>query len=160
MNRRSAIASLFAIGALAGCQTGANPQTQLQTTSALVTAGVAAVAASVLATPHLAPDTAAKINQAVATVNAANQVIQGATATTGTAAQQIAAAVKYAAPILLAMLSPQSAEAIALNAALALLPTILAAAGVPPAPAAALAPTGKTMDPAQAVLILKGYTGK
>lgn len=146
--------------ALAACQTGTNARTQLQTDSALVTAGVAAVAASVLATPSLAPDTAAKIGNAVATVNAANQVIQGATQTTGTNAQALVVAIKMAAPMILAMLNPTSAEAIAINAALSLLPTIMTAAGVPATPMAAMLAADKRMDEAQAVLILKGYVAR
>lgn len=156
MNRRTILTALPAL-ALIACQPGATPQTQLQTTAALVTAGVAAVAISVLATPNLAPDTAAKINSAVASVNAANGVIQGATATPGTAAQQIVVAVRLAAPLLLGVLNASSPEAIAIQAALALLPTILAAAGVPPVQAMA-GPAG--MEPAEAALILKGYTRK
>jgi len=160
MNRRSAIVGIFALGALAGCQNGTTPQTQLKANAALVTAGVAAVAASVLATPNLAQDTKDKINNALATVVATNNVIQQATVMpTGNAAQQLVVAIKVAAPILLAMLVPTSSDAIALNAALALLPTILTLAGVPPAPAAAMA-TKKMMDPATASLVLHGYTGK
>jgi hypothetical protein len=159
MNRRAMLTGTSALALLTACQTGASTQTQLQTDAALVTAGVAAVAVSVLATPNLAPETKDKINQAVATVNAANQVIQQATQTVGTNAQQLVVAIKIAAPLILAVLAPTSAEAIAINAALSLLPTILAAAGLPPSPAAAMAP-GKAMDPAQAVLVLKGYTGK
>src|SRR5579859_1868440 len=159
MNRRTLLAS-SAFLVLVGCQNGTTPQTQLKANAALVTAGVAAVAASVLATPNLAPNTAAKINGALATVVAANNVIQQATVMpTGNAPQQLVVAIKVAAPILLAMLVPTSSEAIALNAALALLPTILALAGVPPAPAATMA-AKKMMDPAQAVLILRGYTNK
>ena len=152
MNRRSVLASVLALAACTGVPT----ETQVQTTAALVTAGVDAVAASVLATPGLASTTATEINSAVATVNAANQTIQQATTTVPTDAQAIVSAVKIAAPMLLAQLDPKSKspEAMAANAAMALLPTILAAAGVASA-------SGKpTMDPAQATLILKGYTGK
>jgi hypothetical protein len=156
MLRRTALA-VSAIALLAGCGVTATPtQTQLQTTAALVAAGVDAVAASVLATPNLSATTAAQINGAVTTVNAANQVIQQATTAAPTSAQQIVAAVKIAAPLLLATLNASSPEAVAINAALALLPTILAAAGV----AAAAPAPGKTMDPAEAMLVLKGYTGK
>src|SRR6202161_776442 len=122
MNRRSVLASVLALAACAGTPT----ETQVQTTAALVTAGVDAVAASVLATSGLASATATQINSAVATVNAANQTIQQATATVPTNAQAIVSAVKIAAPMLLAKLDPKSAEAMAANAAMALLPTILA----------------------------------
>ena len=142
--------------AMAACQSAVPPLTQLQTTSALVTAGVSAVAASVLSTPNLAPATSDKIKAALATVNAANQAIQGATVTTASNAQEIVAAVKIAVPLLLARLDPQSPEAIALNAAMALLPTVLAAAGV----TATSAGPAAGMDPVRARLILQGYVGK
>jgi len=158
MNRRSALASVSLLAlTLAGCQPGATPQQQLQADAALVTAGVAAVAVSVEATPNLDPATKTKIDNALATVVAANGIIQQSTAVPGTAAQQLIAAIRVAAPILLGLLNPASAEAIAINAALALLPTILAAAGVTvaPAPAAKL-----TMNPATARMVLNKYVHK
>ena len=161
IQRRTLLATTPAL-LLVACQQGTSTKTQLQTIAGLATAGIDAVGASVLATPGLAADTASKINAAVATVNSANAVIQGATATVGANAQQIVSAIRMAAPLLLANVNASSNEAIAINAAVALLPTILAAAGAPaPAPTAAMAHGAPVaMKAEDATRFLHSYTGK
>ena len=160
MNRRRLLATTGILALLAACSTGAPTLTQLQTDAALVTAGAAAVAVSVEATPNLDPAVRAKIDSAMATVNAANGVIQQSTQTPGTAAQQFVVAVRVAAPLLLATLNPSSPEAIAVNAALALLPTILTAAGVPAAPVPAARLGMGAEEAAEARLVIHGYIHK
>jgi hypothetical protein len=156
--KRLLVLVMGALLLLGACQSNQTPQAQLQTNAALVTAAVAAVAVSVLSTPNLDPATADKIRSAVATVNAANDLVQKGSVPTGSGAQKIVAAIRAAAPVLLAVLSASSPEAIAINAALALLPTILTMAGVPQTPTAAQAPGA--MGPAAAAIYLHGYTGR
>lgn len=160
MNRRTLLSAIPAL-ALAACQPGASTQTQLQTIAGLATAGVDAVAASVLSTPGLAATTAAKITAAQATVDAANAAIQKAPTTLPSNAQALALAIQVAKPLLLGAVQPGSDAAIGINAAFALVPTILAAAGVPvPPQTAAMAPGTVAMTADQATAFLHQWTGK
>lgn len=139
---------------LPACTPGATTQTQVQLDAGLITAGITAVAPAILADPKLSPADAATIRSAVATVQAANAVVQGATAATGGPVQQIAAAVRLLAPLVVSG-DPSSPQVIAVNAAVALLPVLLQAAGLPPAAMATMRPG---MPAAEARMVLKGIS--
>ena len=156
MNRRFLLATpaLLALGA---CGTNANPKTQLQTIAGLATAGIDAVSASVLTKPDLAPDKVAKIMEAQASADAANAAIQKSATTDAANAQALAVAIQIAKAVLLGFVPAGSDAAMALAAAFALVPTLLAAAGVTATPMARLKPE---MSPEEAIQRLHRYTGK
>lgn len=153
-----ASASSVSVLTVAACtQNTAPAATQVQQYSSLVASGVAAVSASVLATPGLSAVTAAQITAATQAVQTANAAIQAGSATASNAAV-IQSAVEALAPILLGLLPGGSAAAMAISAAVALLPVIMAEVGAPKP--AAMAMTGPEMSSTEAVLVLKGYVAK
>jgi hypothetical protein len=155
MNRRELLAStaLCSIPALLAACSQPITMTQVQTDANLIAAGVSAVAPAILADPKLAPADAATIRSAVAVIQQANSVIQGTTVTPSGSVQQIVAAIRLLAPVALVALDASSPQAIAINAAVALLPVLLQAAGMPPA---AMASAHPSMSAAEARMVLKG----
>jgi hypothetical protein len=148
ITRRIVLAS--APAALAGCSLVPNSPSQFATDVQLVAAGVSAAAQQIAAIPGVAVSVVTKV-QADALI-VANDAAKIATATGAVAglAQQIAVAVQGIADIVLPMFPATSPFVPLINAAISLLPTILAAAGVKGAKLATAVYT-----PEQARLILR-----
>lgn len=123
MNRRTFLLSALA---LTSCQS--SPQTPLTTDATLVAGGSAAVRAVLDAQPGLPAADLAAIDTADDVVQTANKVLQ-ANASAGNA-QALVASVRALAPVALRLLPVGATERAYVNAAVALLPTILALAGV------------------------------
>lgn len=153
MNRRTVTASLiFATPAyLAACSGKVTPS-QLVTDADLVTSGVDLFAP--IARLNASPADQANIDRAVEAVHAADKAIQTAAgADTTLSVRSLQAGVMALVPLALSYLPKDSSYALAAQAALALLPAILRAAGLASAPMAAKTPG---MSEAQARLVLRG----
>jgi hypothetical protein len=116
----------------------------------LIAQGIESVAAAIAAMPGVDPAKLAQIRGYVATIQKDAADIAAATATPApTTISEIAQVVQALAPIALAVVPGGSALVPVVNAAVSMLPTVLAAAGVSGAIA-----TAPTYTPEQARMIL------
>lgn len=148
MNRRFLLTSAAAT-ALAACGTQTS---QLQAYADLITTGVAVFAP--VAEKNATPEQIATIERSVAAVQAADKALATSTGQDATLnAQNLVVAVQAVAPIALALLPAGSTEALAVTAALSLVPALLRLAGVTMAPATA---RGPVMSEGAAATYLRG----
>ncbi len=150
MRRRSVLLSAVP-AALAGCSLMPRTPAEAATDVQLIAAGVAAVAQDVAKAPNVPQATLVRVQADALTVSQAAAKVAQASAISATLAQQIAAAVQEIAALVLPLFPATAPFVPLINAALSLLPTILAAAGVTGAPAA-----HPVYTPAEARLILRG----
>lgn len=139
----------LAAGILFGCATS---NTQLQSDADLIALAVQSLAPVALA--KATPADAVTINQAVAAITDADKAIGGFFSSGGSVStvQGLVAGVEKLAPVALRYLDPNSQYALEVAAAEALLPAVLKAAGLTPAPTAGPAPVAMTEAQARAVL--------
>ena len=145
--RRLTLLGTCATLALASCNT---PTSQVQMYADLITAGVVAFAPALRV--KASPTQRSQIDVAVAAIQRADTALATATGQQATLnVQSIVAAVQAIAPIAIELLPPGSVEALAASAVVSLLPAILRAAGVTPAPTIAPPP----MDEGRATAVLR-----
>ncbi len=147
LSRRALLGA--AMLSLAGCA-GASAS-QLATDVQLVADGLAAAIADIAKIPGIASDTLTRLQGDLATIEGDAAKVAADTADAGTGAvQEIAAGVRLIAGIVLPLSGLPGTVATVINAAVSLLPAILAAAGLVGASVTAPAYT-----PEQARLILR-----
>lgn len=128
MNRRNLFATIAALPLLGMAGQCTLTPSQLQTDADLVRFGVDLFAPAL---KQADPSAAALIDRSVAAVDAADVALRSATgADARTAVQRLVDGSQAIAPVGIALLRAGSAEQLAATAALALLPAILAAAGI------------------------------
>lgn len=142
---------LVAPGALAGCAT-LNSPSQLATDVQLVASGVTAAVQQIAAIPGVSASVLTRVQADALTVSAdAAKVAAAAASATGGLVQQIAAAVKEIAALVLPLFPSTQPFVPLIEAALSLLPVLLASAGV-----SGSAGTTPVYTPEEARLILRG----
>lgn len=124
--RRLLLATALLLSACAGTST---PVSQAATDIQLIAAGLGPVVAALATTPGVNPATVAEAQKDLAILQADAKTIGAATSTPGTVAQEVNAAVQALASIAgtIPVLAPY---AVVIQAATALLPVIMAEAGV------------------------------
>jgi hypothetical protein len=141
---------LILISAVAACSTPPTPS-QLATDTSLIASGLSAAIASIAAIPGVSPATVSQLQGYLATIEADATTVAAATVTTPTnIVEEIAQTVQAVASVALPLIPGGTSLVALINAAVSLVPTILAAVGVSGA-----APAGPLpYTPAQARLIL------
>ena len=134
LNRRRAlfygVAAAPILMVLGRCA-GTPSTSQLATDVGLIASGLAAAIAAVAAIPGVPAATVTQLQGYLATIQADAKAVAAATATAATGTvQEIVSAVQALAPIALSFVPGGSAVVAIVNAALSLLPSILAAIGV------------------------------
>ncbi len=135
---------------LAGCAALPTPS-QLATDVALVSSGVAAAAQQIAAIPGIAASVLTKVEADALVVSADAAKVAAAAGQASGLVAQIAAAVEEIAALVLPLFPSSQPFVPLINAALSLLPTLLAEAGVRGAAVAA-----PVYTPEEARLILRG----
>lgn len=140
---------------LAGCSTSAVPApSQLATDVGLVASGLASVVAAIAALPGVSAATVAQVQGYIATIQADAAQVAAATANVGTSVvQEIATTVSAVAGVVLPLFPATAGIAAIVQAAMSLLPTIMAAVGITSAPS-----TPPVYMADQARLILRSAT--
>lgn len=152
MISRRPLLGLLTMGTLAACATpGATTPTQLATDVNLIASGLSAAIASVAAIPGVSAAAVTQLQGYLATIQADAKTVAAATVTTPTSTvQEVAQAVQAVASVALPLIPGGSTVLALIQAAISLLPSILAAIGVSGAAPA----TPPVYSPAQARLIL------
>jgi hypothetical protein len=148
--RQTLAGSAALLVALAGCA-GTTTVSQGANDLALLAAGLAPVVDA--AAPLADPNTVGKIRQYLATIQAASAAVSSATAAPTGVVQEAIAAVNALVPIVLPLLPNGSALVVAAQAALALVPVVLAEFGIAATPTAGKSkPVGMPADTARSAL--------
>jgi phage-related protein len=142
--------------ALAACGTTSTTASQLATDVSLIACGLASAITAIAAIPGVPAATVTQLQGYLTTIKTDAAAVAAATPGAGAATvQEIASTVQTVADIALPLIPGGSAIVPIVNAAVSLLPTILAAAGVTGA-----TKTPPVYTPDQARLILRALAGK
>jgi hypothetical protein len=153
--RRSILAMAGAAVALSACGTTIT-SSQLATDVQLIASGLSSAITAIAAIPGVPAATVTQLQGYLATIKTDAGQVAAATASAGTnVVQEIASTVQTVAGIALPLIPGGSAIVPIINAAISLLPTILAAAGVTSA-----TKTSPVYSPEQARLILRAAAAK
>jgi|GEM_PF-3443728 hypothetical protein len=152
--RRSILAMAGAAVTLTACGTTTITASQLATDAQLIASGLASAITAIAAISSVPAATVTQLQGYLATIKADAATVAAASAGTSVV-QEIASTVQTVADIALPLIPGGSAIVSIVNAAVSLLPTILAAAGVTSA-----AKTSPIYSPEQARLILRGAAAK
>ncbi len=153
MNRRTLLATVAAmapIAVLAACKSGSVSQVTADVQA--IAAGLSGIMPQIGTAPGISASVVAQLNTYLTDLKSlASQI--GANATpSASIIQQVASDVQAFANLALPLIPGGAAYLVAINAALALLPALLAAVGV-----SASTPVAPSMTPAQARAVLQAY---